>query len=472
MADSMTQKEAKFFQAMRHGVRSVADTLAGRNVQQEIQKWHEQAMANPIVRRYAKKGGGGVVPDFIRDVLAGRKDFDWGEFEALGGKQRELLGYILEEGIGTVKGQKARTRLARGALAVPTVVAPTAVATTRAVSSPEPKVAAAAPEDPPPKVTPKEVAEKAIPIAAGTVMGTAPILQGIRSGALTSRTTGKVFTDVKEVRDALQRGDVILNAKPGWSNLKALISSIGGDPSGYHVETITGAPKGRAPTFVQSHPALGGAVRYTEALDPGEDIIIRRFKDPGVVKEYAKNVSRMAKEEDALEALMGATARTHQYDMPHTKRLGLRSLLPKPLQRLIPGAAPSTGGTVCSSLTGICSPVSLAPGVAARDIAPHHVRTSKALETVGVYKAPRNLPQKALDVGLKALPWAVRAGVGVGLGYGAYRGAKALMGDGGGEQASAKPGPLQAAVQKPSAGTSPRSVPAAPKVVKPRPEGQ
>jgi hypothetical protein len=223
----------------------------------------------------------------------------------------------------------------------------------------------------------------------------------------------------------------MLTSRPGWgSSFKMPIAFMGGDPYGYHVETVTKVPKGgagRAIEGVHSTPAEGGAAGYLEKLDPKKDYIVKRFKDPAVRQQYLKNLLKLEESENVLESMLGPYARSKMYDMEAALKGGSKSFLPQFLQKLIGTSEPLSGQTVCSSLPGIASPVCLAPGVPRHEVMPHHIQRSPVLETPGHYRAGRTGLQRVYEHVLRAAPWLLRGGIGAGLGYGAYRGVKALM---------------------------------------------
>lgn len=398
------------------------DVLSGKQHSDVLQKFHQKAMANPMAKRHAKKAvvpEGNVVHDYLSDVLQGKKEVPWLE-ETAGGKGRAAMLKLLGRGAKEVGTQQRRMGDARLALGMG-ITAP--VALTAGIANRQMNKAAAVKK---PKST---VAEVAPAVAAGAG-ASVPIVQGLQSGALGSpRETAKRFPDLKELRKNLRPGDMIMTSSPGKGSVfKAPIAAMGGDPFGYHIESISSAPKGRAGAeFVHASPPHGGAGRYADKLREGEDIILRRFKDPKAAKQYAKNIRQRAAAQEALEGLVGSHAVQQLYDTKQALRGGAKSFLPGPLARLLTRSSPSSAGAaVCSSLPGMSSPVCLAPGVPKKDVMPHHIRRSKQLETIGHYRAPRSFARGSYERLLQGAPWLVRGALGAGLGYGAYRAAKAI----------------------------------------------
>jgi hypothetical protein len=414
-----------------------AETLGGHNVDRVLQQQHQKAMKNPFIRTQAKyrpksmteEEIAGTTSDFMSDVLRGKKEVPWLEDLPALSKGRVKLVRTLEQGRKAVKGEQKTTRKARGLLAggVALPVAGTSLLAKEGADGPALKKPSIKKPDL------KDTAQTVLPAAAAGVAGTTPIVQGLRSGALGKWSPGgKEFKDVGALRKSLKPGDVVLTSSPGKGGaFKPIISALGGDPFGYHVESVQDVPKGgagRSVGFIHSSPGLGGAYGYEGPLAEGEDVIVRRFKDEATRKQYLKNLSKREMAEEMLEDVFGADARSTMYDKSQSVRAAGKSFLPSPLQKLLDRGKPSTGATVCSSLPGMASPVCITPGVKGKDVLPHHIRRSKAFETVGSYRAPRNMSQRVFERILQTSPWLLRTGIGAGLGYGAYRGAKALLG--------------------------------------------
>lgn len=301
--------------------------------------------------------------------------------------------------------------------------------------------------------------ETAAPVAAGVAAGSYPIAQGLSSRALAlKKPKGKVTSDIQEIRKAIRRGDIFLESYPGFKKkepFKPLISMLGSDPTvGHHVGVVgKGLPDqkeaikkltadmGRKPTpfelksymehvGIESYEATARAAGTAKnpEINPKKDFTIRRFKDSKHVEPFMKNVERMHARENIVEKLLGYEAANKMYDKPTSVKAGIGSFLPAKVQQWWAKKSPADPGrAVCSSLPGMCSPVELAKGVPGERILPHHVYRSPALETPLSYIAPRNAKQKWVDRAFRASPWALRGALGAGLGYGAYRGIKALM---------------------------------------------
>ena len=405
--------------------RNAARTLGGSNIEDVAGKHYQQVLKSPAVQSYRRDYPKHMqtTEGFFEDVIRGKKEVPWAEELPRQTKGRLRLLDELEEAAAAVKGERGKTTKARriltGAVALPTAAAGT-YGTVKTSAAKKSKL--------------KAVAKEVAPALAGAGMGTAPIVQGLRTGALSLEAgKGRQFKDVAELRRNLTAGDVILTSAPGrGGKWKPAISALGGDPFGYHVEVVSDVPKGgpkRRFSTIHSTPGEGGAVERTMQLVPDEDIIIRRHKDPSHAKGMLKNVKERALRGDVLEELLGQSARAELYDKQRATMASLKSFLPQGVAKLIPSGRVTPGNAVCSSLPGMASPVCLVPGVAGEDVLPHHVRRSKQLETIGHYRAARNLPQRMFERSLQAAPWLVRGALGAGLGYGAYRGAKALMGD-------------------------------------------
>lgn len=301
--------------------------------------------------------------------------------------------------------------------------------------------------------------ETAAPMGAGIAAGSLPIAQGLSSKALSLRRPGgKLFKDPAELQKLTRRGDIFLESAPGWKPTgpyKPLISLMGADPTGgYHAGVVERTPSpegirkeltkrlGRAPTpfdlrdaiasaeieSIEAGPEGRAAVRNRGELTAKKDFVVRRFKDTKHVEPFMKNVMRMHGREEVIDKILGAEATRRMYDKPTSIKAGIGSLLPTKAQQWLAKISPADPGrAVCSSMPGLCSPTELMKGVPGEHVMPHHILRSPELETVGRYVAPRTLKQKVIDLGLRASPWALRGALGAGLGYGAYRGIKALL---------------------------------------------
>lgn len=279
--------------------------------------------------------------------------------------------------------------------------------------------------------TVKDKVKSIAPTAAGVAAGVSPIAQGVSSGALRfPRSEGAKFKNLAELRKNLRPGDIVLTSPPGKSSIwKTMISAIGGDPHGHHVESILQVPKGgenRAIEFMHANTGEGGARNYKWNLkDDPLDFIVRRFKNPKHSQQYIKNLRALQAKEEVVGNILGEYARGRMYDQRAAASGGVKSFLPNFVRKLL-GSKYAPGGAVCSSLPGQASPVCLAEGVPRAEIMPHHVRSSKALRDIGTFTAPARLRSKVYHGLLRAAPWALRAAVGAGLGYGVYRGVEAL----------------------------------------------
>jgi len=417
-------------------VKRFLGAVAGRNVDKEFTKRLRQIQELPFVKLKARSNDMSTFDSYVQNALRNSRVGVPSEWDIPAAMQRSAgrmdLRQALEEGRQAVKAERMRTLKARlgftGATALPAV----GVA---ALSSGEPET----PSAPPIKqasflrrLQKLGVENDVNPAAltAGSIAGAAPIVQGLRSGAMSlPEAKGKRILSPEELQKMLRPGDILLTSKPGISSaFKPAIVALGGDPYGYHVENVISAPKRGAPTIVHSTPAAGGADRATEHLQKGEDVIVKRLKDQDAAKKMVRNLRQFASKEDVLEHMLGPYARAQMYDTGSAIRGGLKSFIPEPLQKLIPkGKNPLPGSTICSSLPGMACPTDLAPGVAKHEIMPHHLQHSPALETVGHYRAPRGRAMRVFEGALRATPWALRGALGLGLGYGAYKGIDALM---------------------------------------------
>ena len=410
-------RQARRDHEKRATVRSFLNTLAGRNVGKALSEQHQRIMKLPFVVQQAKRTPRDMstFESYITKALKGGERYTPGledlSASARKAKGRKDLIETLTQGQGIVKTEQVAALKARlglgGAVALP--------AAGSAVLSSGEKTGAI-----------EDVGDVAPAVAAGT-MGASPIVQGLRSGALgLPEAKGQQVKNVETLQKMLKPGDMLLTSKPGISGVKPLVAAVGGDPFGYHVESVTKTPKA-GPSFIHSTPAEGGAFRYGPyELSEAEDVIIKRFKDPAHTKKYLENLNRFGRKEDVLEKMLGPYARKQMYDFDAARRAGLKSFVPKFLQRLIGSGTPAQGATICSSLPGLCSPVELAHGVPAHEILPHHIQRSPALKTVSHLRVPRTIGQGAVEGLLRASPWLLRGALGAGLGYGAYRGIKAL----------------------------------------------
>lgn len=394
--------------------------VKGTGARRTAQAFEKRIMSNPIVqrgvRRAKKVHSAPIHRDYVRDYLGGKLDTKYFlPTELLGkGRGREKLFDLLEGGREAVKAERLRTlkaRLGLGGGVALTAAVPTAAYAIKKAESEESSL---------------------LPAAAGVGVGTLPFIQGFRSKALGSlnRDIPKTFKNVRELNKAIMPGDIILSGKAGVGDpIKAAITAIGGDPKGYHAEVALGRDKPGAPhSGVHSHPAFGGAapekLRWT-----GQNVVVMRYrKDPKGLKAK-KLMDALRKRVDlqsALEHTFGGAAGRSRYDEARSIRAGVASILPKPIGDLFLTKTPSAGTAVCSSLVGQCSPVNLSPGTKPEDILPHHIRRSRELKAVGKLVPKMSLGGRMAETAMAASPWLIRGGLGLGLGYGAYRAAKAL----------------------------------------------
>jgi len=405
------QKEA----ALASKARSFVNTLLGRGVNETVAEQYKKIMKLPYVTQQVRKykGQTGPFETYVRQALRHKKFLP--DPDDLAGERGPLaLARALTSGQKAVQAAQQtalKTRIGiGGTLALP-VSGIVAGHTLTKQSAPENK-------------------QSIIPAIAGTAVGITPIAQGLHSGAL-GRSFGKRprINDIETLRKIVRPGDILLESAPGIpSKWKPLINLTGADPAiGYHSKVVTDVPKDISLPIEYVESGRAGARPIGRQFQEGEDIFIKRFKNTEHVKPFLANLKKRVGAEDVLAKIVGTeTAQTAMYDTPASIKAGLGSLLPAPLHKLLTKKAPEEGRAICSSLPGMCSPVDLAPSIPTHHILPQHLETSPALETPGYYKAPRTLKYKLLEKALRASPWLLRGALGAGLGYGAYRGIKAL----------------------------------------------
>lgn len=447
------QAKSKVVSDVASKAKTFFDTLAGHNIEKAIGEQHANIMKSPLIVRQAKKTPKdmstvesyvtkalrskkelpgvrkltekefreqqprvlkwleGKLPKKLRQKLEDRRYFDTEHFELpRQTKGRQQLVEDLTKGHRAVKAQRGATRKARllatGAVGVPAVGASLLAKESSLV------------ED-----------DSSAPAVAAGAAGSLPIIQGLRSGALgMPEAKGRALT-LEQLEKTLRPGDILLTSQPGYSSaFKAPIAAMGGDPYGYHVETVMNNPKSGAPRYIHSTPAEGGAAFNTGRPITEQDVIVKRLKDQSKVKEFVKNLKGYGKREEVLRNMLGLEAPMEMYDKSTAIKGGAKSFIPERLRRFFfKDTAALPGATVCSTLPGMACPVDLAPGVAKHEIMPHHLQRSAALETVGHYRAPRKAYQTAYEGLLRAAPWITRGALGLGLGYGAYKGMQALL---------------------------------------------
>lgn len=451
--EKSARAEKKIISGAVSGARNFFDTLAGHNVGKTISEQHAKVMKTPIVAAQTKKTPADMstLESYVTKALrskkplpgvlgVGEKEFQetapralrWFERrlpENMRSARKDLRNYYenrydlpkqtasrkkltdaLTEGHRAIKKQRAATRNARLALgSVVAVPAAGAVAMAKEGS----------------------LSEDAPPVAAAGAAATLPFAQGLRSGALGMAESKGKRLSLDQLHKAFKPGDILLTSQPGWSSsFKLPIAAMGGDPYGYHVESVLRNTKGGHTSYIHSTPGAGAAAIAHGAPIEGQDVIIKRLKDQSKTKEFVKNLKGYGRREEVLRKMLGVDAPPEMYDTATAVKGGGKSFLPAPIRRLLfKDKTPLPGATVCSSLPGMACPVDLAPGVARREIMPHHLQRSAALETVGHYRAPRKMHQKAYEGLLRASPWITRGALGAGLGYGAYKGMQHLMAD-------------------------------------------
>lgn len=377
-----------------------ADVLMGRPADALFHRHLQKATSSSLIKPFSNME---TTEGFISDVLRGKKPVP-----QVGDLPRATSGRVqlvrqLAQGQKAVAGARRQTQLARvgtgAALAVPAIIA------------------AKTAED-----------RSALPALAGVAAGAMPIVQGLRTGALGAGAPGgRQYKSIQQLQKKLRPGDVLLTGSAGKAGtFKPMITAMGGSPFGHHVEVVAKAPKRGGPTFVHATPGEGGASAFVPELGPGDDMTIRRFRSAKQRKAFLKNIDQRWAREDMLENVFGAKARGSMYDTGQAVRASVGSFLPSKLVNLFSRGSSSPGAAVCSSLVGQASPACIMPGVKGENVLPHHVLRSRALDTVGYYRAPRTLRAAAYDRMLQATPWLTRGALGAGLGYGAYRAAKAL----------------------------------------------
>lgn len=279
----------------------------------------------------------------------------------------------------------------------------------------------------------KEKAKEMAPVVGGGALAAAPIVQGLRSGALRIPETLDELTGKKEVGDLqklvrdMRRGDIILTGDPTMYGNKAAIIAAGSDPHAYHAAVATGPVTEGRINVVHGAPDLGSATHGSYPIWD-RDFVVKRFKDPALAEEFMKNVDAAAGDEGMLGSIFGEGKRPKMYDMPGAINSALKDLLPESVRKVMPeSSVPSS--TFCSSMVGGACPVPLKPGVKPNEVLPHHIQTSELLSDVGHFYQTRPRAVALKELGMRAVPFALRGALGLGLGYGAYKGLKALTDD-------------------------------------------
>lgn len=412
-----TQEKASMATGPRTGfLGSFIDNLLGRNVDRTVEQQLRGLMQAPIIKQYGPENTAGV-EGFLLRALRRNKNKAFSSEDVpqsmLRSKNRRQLLTDLESGRAAVDAERGATSRARlglglglgGAASLPVFL-----------SDDQPTTKNAATDD----------QNSVLPtIAAGTA-GIAPTAQGLSSGALRfHRPTGKVVTEAQELAKHIQAGDIILSGDPTLYPIKVQLGLLGSDPHGYHVEVASGKPRGKQWMTTEAVPSSGAAKQNVGPLN-ARDVHVMRLKNPEHVKQMQKNLRDFVYKQDVLEDVLGPEARASTYDIRTGVRAGLKSFLPNLLRRAIPRGKPTPGHAVCSSLIGQTCPVDLAPGIPKEELLPHHIQKSDLLEPVATFKANRTGTTKFLEGLLKASPWLLRGAIGTGLGYGAYKGVRAL----------------------------------------------
>ena len=398
--------------------------LRGSNIEDVVQAYLGEALQHPAVKPIRKEfpDNMDVARGYMYDVLRGSKNVPSIDDLPKASRVNNSLLTLLHKGSKAVGNETKVTRNARIGTGL-VVGLPIASGLYTTHDNSNFKLSSLLKQD----------ESNTIPIVAGAVAAGAPVVQGLHSGALALRNhTGKQFTNVSQLHKNLNPGDIVLVSSPGVAGgpWKPVISALGGDPYGYHVQNVTGKPHGsrKSVNFTHSNPGAGNAFPFNFKLSPEEDMIVRRFRSPELAKNYVDNLYKKEMSQEALEQLFGMRARGSMYEGSSSLKAGIKSLLPAPLSRLLKNNV-SCGGGICSSLPAQASPIPLVPGVEPNDVLPHHIRRTNVLKTIGHYKAPRTGGQLALERLFQAAPWALRGGIGAGLGYAAYKGVKALTSD-------------------------------------------
>lgn len=400
----------------------ILDRLAGRNVAKALAEQHKQILRVPSVAEQVAQHPGSMstFETYVDKALRGKRGYIPREMpppptlqtilERAETENHRNLMQALTAGRDAVRAERMATLKTRlglaGAAALP-------VAGGIAAASYQRNKTSALDEYRDPH---RETAARA---AAG-VMGALPISQGLLSKAMAlPAPVGKRIKDIPELLETLQPGDITLRGRPGAGGSKIPTVMVGGDPYGTHVETLVSK---EGPTFIHSHPFVGGAIAHQRPLQEAEDLTIMRFRNPQHTQEFLKNLQELRQREDILGKLLGEEARKRMYDRPAAIRSGAESLLPPAVRGALPRwKIPGPGETICSSLPALCSPVSMTPGTPAWKALPHDLQNSPVLEAIGHYRAPRTRAMRMFEGILRTTPWLLRGALGLGLGYGAYK---------------------------------------------------
>jgi len=404
-------------------IKGFGERLLGRNVQQAISAGEGRVLSHPIVQR-EMQWGEKPIRSYVSEVLKGTREHihpktqgkvvPYNPANPYETTSQELSNLLQSARADVVKQQSAtrKARLMAAGAGTVAVGAPTAGIMAKEGAETDSKL--------------KQVA----PAAAGTAIGVTPIVKGISSGALQlrpSKTRGPRMT-FEQLQRSMRPGDVLMTGAEG-AGTPFHYTLAGGDPRAFHAEVAKEVKPGGEYRSVHS---LGGKKRGGQAVTqwthvkPEAHYIIRRVKDPALRKQLLEGVQDIATKEEALHRAFGPHARSTQYQKPLQISSAFRNILPGFLRNLLPEVRCSGG--ICSTLPSEAAPT-LVPGVKPKEVLPHHLLAAPTMETVGHF-TPELTKAQRLSLALKgAAPWALRGGIGLGLGYGAYRGAKKLMED-------------------------------------------
>jgi len=392
------------------GVRDIPSILSGSRARDIEQYYAKKILSSPVVKNWAKKTSVPIHRDYVSDYLRGKTKSYWKpvEMRRMSGEHKNIYRQ-LEEGRKKVTSEDRKTAIGR--LAVASLFAAPIAA----------------------HEFTKENAKKSKTnykaLAAGAVAGSLPLAQSGYSGAIrVNSKIPKTITSHKAFTKMLKPGDILLSGIPGRLDpTKAGVSIIGGDPKGYHAE-IVGGRIGKNRWSIHSHPLVGGA-GYGKPAARNEYNILLRLKNDSTrskAKKFVSNALKKVTQQELLEKSFGPSARGSRYDEARSIYRGATSLLPESVAQLV-RKKPKAGTGFCTSIVGEASPVKLVKGVHPSDVMPHHLLHSKALKPVAQY-IPKSLGKPAMfaDRLLAASPFVLKGALGFGLGYGAYRGVKAV----------------------------------------------
>lgn len=412
-----TQKEGS---AMLPRLKNFGSNLFGSNTRRAVEQGMEEINALPFMRRLQKAHSAedlAPLNTYIERILKDPKALPLLKKNMPSAMQRtkgrQQLLAAMERHQGLIHSARNSARSAR-------------LQTSSGVALPTLGVAALSDAEEPISKTGAD--DSTLPAVGAAIAGSAPIAQGISSGALRFKDTAPRFKDVDELRRALRVGDVILTGDPKFTANKAMITSLGSSPGAYHASVFTGMD-GNEMNRIQTASPHGGAGTTSMPLG-SEHVTVRRMKNPKDVRKLVRKIRQADRAGDVVrDALSGHSISGSRklYDQPRAIGSALKSFLPHRLNRAL-SKAPDPGSFICSNLVGASCPTKLVKGLPNHALLPHHLEATPELETVGKFTAKQTRNQRLLDVLAKASPWAVRGLIGAGLGYGAYKGIDALMG--------------------------------------------